>query len=297
MKARLLVLAALATAFALPAVAQPTIDGTIAGDPYGPAAAVQAVETQFGDNFSELDAAYCTVAGGRFYLVLTGNLEGNFNKLEIYVDSKTGGENVLSGLPGNDGTGGKVNGFTFDTGFEADYHFIVRRGDFGGDRFDIDFAELGTPNFSSYGDIFGGFQQGSGATGTGLNAQPIEVAFDNSNLAGVAGGSAAANQNDALAVQTGIELSIALTDLGYTGGDIKVCAFVNGSNHDYVSNQFLGPLAPPQGNLGGDGNGNFTGTIGQLNLNNFAGQQFFSCAGQPVPAERATWGRLKVLYR
>lgn len=297
MKARLPVLAALVTAFAAPALAQPVVNGTIAGDAYGAAAAVQAVETQFGDNYSELDAAYCTIAGGRFYLVLTGNLESNFNKLEIFIDSKAGGENVLSGLPGNDGSGFKFPGFTFDAGFAADYHFIARRGNFGSDRFDLDFAALGTPNFSSYGDVFGGSLSGSGVTGVGLNAQPIEIAFDNTNVAGVAGGTGAANQNDALAVQTGLELSISLADLGYTGGDIKVCAFVNGSGHDYPSNQFLGPLAPPQGNLGGDGNGGYNGTIGQLNMNNFPGQQFFSCAGQPTPAEGSTWGRIKTIYR
>jgi hypothetical protein len=113
----------------------------------------------------------------------------------------------------------------------------------------------------------------------------------------VLGGSGAANQAAALAVETGLELNIALDDLGYTSGDIRVCVFVNGSNHDYASNQFLGPLAPPQGNLGGDGSGGFNGTIGQLNLNNFAGDQFFSCGGRPTPATSATWGSVKTIDR
>ena len=297
MKAPSLMLIALVALFAAPAFAQPIVNGTLAGDSYGAAASVQAVETQFGDNASELDAAYCTMEGGRLYLMLTGNLEGNFNKLEIFIDSKAGGENVLTGLPGNDGTGFKFLGFTFDPGFTADYHLIARRGNSGTDRFDLDFAELGTSNSSSYGDIFGGTQEGSGATGIGLNNQPIEVALDNSNLAGVLGGTAAANQAAALAVQTGLELSIDLADLGYAGSDVRVCVFVNGSNHDYASNQFLGPLNPPIGNLGGDGNGGFNGSIGQLNLGNFAGDQYFSCSGRPVPAEHSTWGRLKAIYR
>lgn len=48
---------------------------------------LQAVETQRGDNESELDAACCTSDGTRLYLALTGNLQNNFNKLEIFIDS------------------------------------------------------------------------------------------------------------------------------------------------------------------------------------------------------------------
>jgi len=281
--------------FAGPALAQPIVDGTIAGDGYGSAISVQAVETQFGDTASELDAAYCSSDGVRLYLALTGNLEGNFNKLEIFIDSKAGGENTLSGLPGNDGTG-VMAGFAFDAAFAADYHITVRRGSFGGDRFDLDFAELGTPNFSSYGDVFLGTQEGAGVTGTGLNTLPIEVGFDDSNVAGVAGGTGAANQAAALAVQTGLELSIALSDLGFVSGDIHVCAFVNNSDHNYASNQFLGPLAPPQGNLGSDGSGAFTGALG-FSLANFPGDQFFTCGERVIPVTRSTWSKVKTLYR
>jgi hypothetical protein len=229
--------------------------------------------------------------------MLTGNLENNFNKIELFIDSKPGGENVLSGLPGND-LASNMTGLTFDAGFEPDYHVIVRRGfSFSGvSRFDLDFAQLGTPNFSFYGDVFGGTQEGSGATGTGLNVQPIEVGFDNSNVAGVLGGTGPANVLAALAVETGMEISIALSDLAYAGGDVKALAFVNNSDHNYASNQFLGPLAPPQGNMGGDGSGGFTGVV-NFNLATFAGNQYFTCEGLSVPVERATWGRIKSSYR
>jgi hypothetical protein len=295
MSLRILGLVPLLAALAAPALAQPTIDGSIAGDAYGPAVSVQAVQTGFGDNLSELDAAYCISDGIRFYLALTGNLEDNFNKIEIFIDSRAGGESTLSGLPGNDGSG-SMAGMGFDVGFDADFHIIVRHGFSGGDRFDLDFAELGTANFSSYGDVFGGTQEGSGATGTGLNAQPIEVGFDNSNAGGVTDGSGAANQAAALAVQTGLELGIALSDLGYAGGDIRICAFVNNANHDYASNQFLGPLTPPQGNLGSDGNGNFTGSI-TFDLGDFAGDQYFVCTEGVIPVKPTTWSRIKSVYR
>ena len=73
---------------------------------------------------------------------------------------------------------------------------------------------------------------------------------------------------------TGLELSIALSDLGATG-DIRIMVGQNGGGHDFWSNQFLGGLAAPQGNLGGDGLGNFTGE-GAIDMNTLPGEQFFT---------------------
>ncbi|MFG0260630.1 MAG: hypothetical protein ACF8LK_09800 [Phycisphaerales bacterium JB041] len=268
------------------AAAQPTIDGSISGDNYGNARSVQTVQTQFGDNLSELNAAYARIEGGKLYLTLTGNIEDNFNKIELFIDSAAGGENTFSGTPGNDGSG-NMTGLTFDAGFEADYHLIFRRGfDGSTDRFDVDYAVLGTGNFSSYGDVFGGTKEGAGTTGTGANSQPIGVGYDNSNVAGVMGGTDAADQNAALAVETGLEISIDLADLGAPAGAFKVLAFINNGDHNYASNQFLGGLQPPQGNLGGDGFGGFTGGM-NFNLNDFAGNQYFIV---PAPGAMALLG-------
>lgn len=257
------------------AAAVPAIDGQqISAAAYGPARSVQAVETQFGDNLSELDAAWGVITAGHLYLALTGNIESNYNVIEIFIDSLPGvGESPLSGVPGNNGAG--VMRLSFDVGFRPDYHLFVRRGpDASGDTFKLDFARLGSVGFSSYVDLFGGAMEGSGATGTGLNGSPILVGYDDGNTAGVAGGTAAANQAAALAVTTGLELSISLSDIGNPTGAIKVLAFVNGSNHDYASNQFLGPLTPPQGNLGSDGTGTFSYPE-DFDLNEFTGLQFF----------------------
>ena len=285
-------LLAFLTLTAAPAFAQPVVNGTIAGDSYGAAAAVQAVQTGFPDNSGELDAAYCTVTNGRLYLALTGNIGIDLHQLEIFIDSKAGGENTLGGLPGTESTSA-MTGLTFDPGFTADYLIFVRRS---GSQFNLSILELGTANTSVYTDIFGGGTQGVGATGTGLNALPIQIAYDHSNVAGVTGGTGAANQAAALAVQTGVELSIALSDLGHAGQDIKVCSFLNAINHNFASNQFLGPVPPPQVNLGGDGNGTFTGAI-TFNLGNFPGDQFFTCHSGAVDVQNSTWGRLKTLYR
>lgn len=269
---------------ALPQVASSAVVDGFRDVSYGSALAVQTVQTGFGDanpnGGSEWNAAYGKIEAGRLYLMLTGNLEANFNKLEIFIDSKAGGQSVFDSS-GNDGAGA-MDGLVFDAGFTADYHLIARRGnDSGNDRFDLDFANLGAQSASGYGDILGG-TVGAGNTGTGVNASLIGVAYDNSNVAGVTGGSGAADQGAALAVLTGLELSIALSDLGATG-DIRVMVGQNNQGHNYWANQFLGGLPAPQGNLGGDENGGFTGE-GAINMQNFAGNQFFTVTPVPEPS-------------
>lgn len=263
------------------AAAAPILDGT-RDAAYGAPLAVQSVETQFGDNFSELDAGYARIEAGTLYIMLTGNLENNFNKLNIFIDSVAGGQNVLTTTnPTNDGWAGKHAGMRFDNSFAADYMLIMRNGNAGGDRFDIDFATVGgaAGDFEAAGDVFSGSQQGSNASA--LPGAGIGVAFNNSNAAGVLGGTGPADPVAAAAVTTGIELAIPLSAIGSPVGDIKISAMVNGSNHDYLSNQFLGGLPGGTGNLGGDGSGNFTGSLSGINLNNFAGNQYFTI---PEPA-------------
>ncbi|MCA9309853.1 MAG: hypothetical protein KDA21_01525 [Phycisphaerales bacterium] len=284
MNARLLAAAAVlglsASAFAV------TVDGSTVGDGYS-LRATQTVQTGFGDNASELNAAYARVEGGRLYVALTGNIEGNFNKLNVFIHTgAAGGENVItasSGSGGNntgdDGWADKYAGFTFDSNFSANYMLIFRRGnDFGADKFDVNIAQVGTTNSWGFTDVFGGTQEGSvsGLTG-GVAANGLDVAYNNANVAGIGGdGSSAADPVAAQAVTTGLEFSIALADLGSPNiGDIKISAMVNGGSHDYLSNQFLGGLPAPQGNLGGDGAGGYNGTVGDIDLNNYAGDQWF----------------------
>jgi len=257
----------------------PIVDGTLDGA-YGPALAVQTVETGFGDNQSELDAGYATIDSGFLYLMMTGNIEANGNKLEIFIDSKAGGQSVFTSA-GNDNSS-NMNGLKFDSGFTADFYLDVRRGG-GTPLFNVDFSDLGALTFSSYADVFGGTVTGSGNTGTGVNGTAIGVAYDNSNVAGIGGTPPnAANAAAALAVTTGLELKIALSDLGYSGGPIRVMVGQNGGVHDYWSNQFLGGL-PLEGNLGGDGTGAYIGGPSGIDMTAaYAdGDQFFTVVPEP----------------
>ena len=288
------ILATLVAGLTAVPVAAITVDGTKDAE-YGVPRAVQTVQTQFGDaqspDFfgSELDAGYTRVDGGMLYLMLAGNLENNFNKLNVFIDSVPGGQNTIDGAsnPPNDGWAGKYNGFTFDSGFSADYLFILRNGEFGGDKFDVDYSVVGggATDFDEYFDVFGGTTQGAANTGVGANLGfAFDVGFDNSNEAGVVGGADAADHGAAAAVMTGIELGIPLAAIGNPAGTIKISAMINGSNQDFLSNQFLGGLAPPQGNLGGDGGGNWIGDLSGVDLRQFVGNQYFS----PIP-EPGSW--------
>lgn len=278
--------AALAAFVAVAAIAgianaQLVIDGTVDAG-YGPAVAVQTVETQFGDNESELNAAYATVCDGRLHMILTGNLQQNFNKLNIFFDTEDGvGENVMSAAPEYDFGGGpwissNFGGQTFDTGFTAQYHMFIRSG--GGDNYEVDWIDrlLGAStevNGNTGAAVgLGAISPGSLANNAVADALANDISFffDNSNMAGVLGGTGAAVEADALAVTTGFEFSIDFEDLGLDPtceNTIRVAAIIGNSNHDFHSNQTLGGLPAGTANLEAPS---------AVDFNSFAGDQFMT---------------------
>lgn len=245
---------------------------------YGEPLAVQNIQTGFGNNQSEWNAAYGIILNGRLDLLFTGNLEANFNKLEVFIDAGAGGVSVFPALPGNDGSGA-MTGMRFDAAFTPEFHLIARRG-LG--KFDLDISRLGTSRFSFYENVFGFGEEGSGTTGTGLvNLSAMEVAYDDSNRAGVGGsGGNAADQAAARAVTTGFELRIALTDLG-NPAEVRVMLLQNGNTHGFLSNQSLGGLPVGTGNLGNPG---------AIDFNNLAGDQFFTVSLSPLRLELEVTG-------
>ncbi len=253
-------------------------DGS-AGAELGAAPSVQDTQTQFGDsnlglvdfaNGSELDAAYGTIMDGALYLVLAGNLESNFNKLEIFVDSVAGqGQNRLrednpdvGGLDrmGDDGSG---NGLTFDSGFEPDFYLTFSGG---GSAYALygSYAELLTAGGGTTGYSLGTGGAGTdGALSGGTNPYRIRATIDNRNTEGVGGGTGA---DSGAGVTTGFELAIPLGAIGNPTGDVRICAFINGSAHDFVSNQVLGPI----------GGGANLGEPRNVNFGSISGDQFFT---------------------
>jgi hypothetical protein len=274
---------AIAATLSAAVFAQPTIDGT-RDALYGSPIVVQNTQTGFGDsnsgqvdyaNGSELDAAYAYVdmTGQILYLFLAGNLESNFNKLEIFFDTVAGGQNRLRGdnsdvdfgglnRMGDDGSG---NGLTFDQGFEADYWIGITGG---GSPYYLyaNWAPLLTSG-GGLGYYLG--RTGAASDGTlsgGTNPYGIRVTINNSNTGGVNGGTGTVSPGVGASVTTGVELAIPFSAIGITGATtIKVCAFINGTGHDYLSNQVLA----------GIGGGDNLGEPRNVNFGNIPGDQFF----------------------
>ncbi|MFN0011241.1 MAG: hypothetical protein ACKVS8_06300 [Phycisphaerales bacterium] len=108
----------------------------------GDAAFVQANITQFGNsnlglvnnsNGSELDNVFVVKDSVNLYVFIGGNLQSNFNKMELFLDTEAGGQNRLRGdNPNVDfnglnrmGDNGNGNGVRFSAGFEADYWLMT----------------------------------------------------------------------------------------------------------------------------------------------------------------------------
>ena len=281
-------------ALASSAFGQIVIDGTLDAD-YGSPKASQNNHTGFGNatdgvkslaNGSELNAGWVKVdeAGGYLYIFLSGNMESNFNKLEVLVDCVAGeGQNtILNSNPDVDFNGlNKLAGTIFDVDFAPDFYLTTTLG--------------GTPT-TQYANIAQLLTAGNGVgayIGNGVFADAntpnllddttygCQLSIDNSNVGGVSGDSA--NPGSGCGVTTGIEIKIPLVLTGWSSGDIKVMAFVNGGGHDYASNQVLGSLPLGSGNLGGDGLGGYDGTV-HVDFSLIEGNQYFSTADADVCA-------------
>lgn len=261
------------------AQAQVTVDGQ--ATEYGDPLTVQTVGTQFGNNGdaspvtadgSELNAGFALIDGGKLNMVLSGNLQTNFNKLEVFVDAKAGGQNQLrSDNPDIDFNGlNRMAELTFDASFAPDYFvtYTTGVGGSGNPEHFLNAAELATAGAGAGGFVGGGEISGLPViSGAGPKAGgTIEAALDNSNVVGV-GPFGDPFDSDPATVLTGVELTIDLNELGWDGVSlIKIAAFVNGSGHDFVSNQVLGGLPAGTGNLGEPAN---------VDFNQFDGLQYF----------------------
>lgn len=246
--------------------------------------------TGFGNNRSEINGIWARVDGGTLHLTVTGNVQ-DFNKLDLFFDSGAGGQNSLRGDNADvdfDQLNSRMSGLTFDAGFEADYFLTYT---VSGDRTE---HFTGAASLLSGGGGPGGFQGGGGGrvdgsqiVAGGANGLGYTIASNQSNAGGVSD-FGNPSDSDPAAVITGTEIAISLAELGYTGGMLRLAGFINGGSHDFLSNQVIGGI-PASGNLGGDGAGNFTGTVAGINFGNFDGDQWVTLI-VPAPASAALVG-------
>ncbi|HED53314.1 MAG TPA: PEP-CTERM sorting domain-containing protein [Phycisphaerales bacterium] len=246
--------------------------------------------TGFGNNRSEIDGIWAYSDGVNLYLGVTGNVQ-DFNKLDLFFDSTAGGQNSLRGDNADvdfNQLNTNLGGLTFDAGFEADYFLTYT---VSGDRTQ---HFTGAAQLDTMGGGPGGFQGGGNyvdgdqIVAGGANGLGYVLGTNQSNTGGVAD-FGNPNDSDPALVMTGMELSIPLAELGYTGGALRLAGFINGGSHDFLSNQVIGGLPAGTGNLGGDGAGNFTGTVSGIDFNQFAGDQYVTLL-VPSPSSLALIG-------
>ena len=250
MRHRMMILACSLTlaTMAMPSSAHavPTIDGTASvADDYA-SLSIQNTDTQFGDNSSadpiatadggsELDQIFGKIENGRLYMVLAGNLETNFNKMEIFIDSKAGGHNLLDGslLPagvdafccggfgttdgalqrmGGGADGSSIEKVKFDAGFEADYYLTFTNGaeNIGEENVDRVSFHAASIHFS---DMTLGSEKANVAVG-------IQLAYN--GLPNVLRGPLSADFNEDFVPVDGVDLGIWKT--GYSTGTTKAKA-------------------------------------------------------------------------
>ncbi|MEI7578176.1 MAG: PEP-CTERM sorting domain-containing protein [Armatimonadota bacterium] len=224
-------------------------------------------------NGSELDGLIAEITPNNLVMLFTGNLQSNFNKLEIFidVDGATSGQNILAANAGSGLSG--MSGLRFDTGFVPEYWFRVN-GD--GTNFFVDSGVLGASSVTQTYRGTNTYGAGSAGALTGGTNGGVLAAINNSNTAGVDGSSVGTPS----AVTTGVEISIPVSLLGNVtwGQGLRVSAFINGDSGNFLSNQVLGGLPSGTANLGNPTS---------VNFNNIAGNQFVAV---PEPASMAVLG-------
>ena len=196
----------IASLFAVaPAMGQ-TIDGSLVGDEsfYGAALSTQNTSSGFGNatngdaaqavGGSEINQVFGVVSGGMLHILITGNLESNFNKLDLFIDTgAAGGVNSIDGanLPGlvdpfftggfeppfgtnTDGNGAlqNLNGLTFDTGFNANHYLSFANG-----NETVNLADSAGTQFwaltAHYADLSNGTSGATAALGMQLSGQGL----------------------------------------------------------------------------------------------------------------------------
>lgn len=263
------------------------IDGTATG--YPAPLWVQDVPTGFGNNTnpdqhaaggSEFNAlrAYRDDNGtpgntsdDLIYVHISGNLQTNFNKIDVFFDVRSGGQQLLRNDNASIDYGGlnrmgssmEGNGLRFDTDFAADYYFTMTTGNNASPELYASSAVIftdGDPNFGTE-DEAGNYLAGGAAvdgpyTGIGPNGGEITYHLDNSNVLGVSspGGGTGGDSpvvTDPATVNTGIEFAINLDQLGYDdNGQVSIAGFLMYSGWDYFSNQVIGGLPANTNSLG-----------------------------------------------
>ncbi len=184
------------------------LNGTLNSGFYGPALAVQTVNTGFGNatgndsaGGSELDAAYGAISGGDLYLFLAGNVENNGNQLNVFISGGGAGQNTLA--VANTGTLQTMNGSVFSPGFNATFALDVNN--YSGTLYSEEYSGAGMA-----GGYVGALAESSTGIAAGSDGGVTSIYLNNNHASTMgAGGAALSGATSGLATTTtGYELAI-----------------------------------------------------------------------------------------
>ncbi|MFN0134916.1 MAG: hypothetical protein ACKVS9_02235 [Phycisphaerae bacterium] len=276
------ILAACGVALAL----SPTIDGIgIDNANWGAGLAVQNTNTQFGNNFNELDQLFVTSDTANVYVGLTGNIADN-NAIVVFFDTvaqpaNPAGEVITTTSLGMPCPAGPVptlvqmySGTTMEPGFNPEFALLISVGLFPGQStsqlvYATDLVNIGALTTEVLG---------IGAVGTGngnlTGNSGAAVAVNNSNTGGIDCWDNGSDPNNpcsgpnadpgaAAGVTTGIEIKIPKTLLGISGAP-TIRVFAN------LSNNAQGGGSGPCGREGFSSNQALPGVGGFGNLASFS---------------------------
>lgn len=302
------------------AVDNSNTEGVI-GSPASPSPIAPDADWAYGSELNNV-RAYIDTVGNRLHVFIAGNMQANYNKLQLFFDTQPGGQNVIR----NDNVDISFNGLNsnagvrFDEGFEANYWLNINNGVDGGTNQLVRFTDAAVlrtnganldPFFGVITD-YGAYSGGLAASNPVINfsgprvdiqdgslgslfteyaprltaanplapiPQLVRVAINNSNVGGVT--STTADPAAVRAVNTGIEISIDLDEIGWDGQqDILMAGWISSAGFDFLSNQVIGGLPDGSANIGSrDTNGD---GVNDLDFNQIAGTQFINLSAPPV---------------
>ena len=221
--------------------AQITVDGTREAG-YGSPISVQSTTSNWGSR--ALANLSVKQEGGTLYLFIAanaGNPGGTADAVFVFIDSKSGGSNILvNNLISGGGEEYAINnfgssataGFTFESGFSPDFAIRVHEGGW------TALYPLAPGSSRTY--------LGQTTT-TSVSGGPVTAM--RTEWAAVTSGNYSTHNK-------GIEVALSLAALGVPSGagqTVKVVAILGNQNTDYFSNQVLGSLPTGSGDLGGWG--------------------------------------------
>ncbi len=191
--------------------------------------------TSFGDGI-EINRLMVRRADAGLFIGVPGNLAPGQANFVLLLDVAPGGPSSISTLDQSPPPFGLVEltGMTFDVGYTPDWMFFINAV---GSTFYVDQLELfDNASFKTYRGS-GTVNSGLGFLGGGTNPEGVQVAFNNTNSAGVNGQSGA----NAASATSGFEMFIPYSALGLAApvcGEVRMSAFIaDGSGK--VSSQHL----------------------------------------------------------